>query len=981
MSQQLPTPQITVSVIDRTTVRVSGLSVAHALGYQVKIGTLSGGQVAEQVTPVDGLVEFADRSPRTVYYVTARALGDDEAYLNSDWAAEQAVTTGTLIDEDLPQPQIGLTTESFTALKVTVLTAYKEYRYNIAETEAGLDEASPQIMGSADGTAYLMGLDPGTTYYVRFCLVDGAKCSLWSDVKSATTSEITNTIEVTSGADGGAGTLRQAMNDATNGTKIVLNVDEITLNSVIDNNKRVFVVGGLTERTIVKPGNRNQLLSCQYADFRRIKITGDVGGNRATRYATRFDNCVFDSITTTTGAGYADGSITYKCLVTNNTHDQRGLGSVYSYNCVFSDNTATYTGDRGGGAIGYGTLVNCAVTGNSASNGGGVMCGTLFNCYLYGNKSRLSDYRYGGGGASAATLISCNIVGNTAAYGGGTANCTLNNCVVADNIASNTAGGVYCYDRGSATNCVITGNTATTGGGTSGGTLTNCVISGNTATTGGGASGGTLTNCLVSGNKKTGTTTQDDFYKDNVNRNDYIYNSTIGVIALAYRPAQMFIYNTLYQSISQTPTGANANNICYADAESDYFTDDYKLAKNSPAIAAGDVQYVTTTTDLAGNPRTRGGTVDCGCYQFEPYKLAVPSFSIRATESGQCNIEYSVPEEAEGFNLQYADNPGFDDAGEITAESTVISLTGLSGLVYFRGASKGDGLSTLDSNWTESQTHYFDTTAPIVTVSRTPIEMTYGETVDFKAGVEVIDDVTGEYPIHYQVLDSDNQPVIVDGEDTDIRTSGIPIGNYMLQISASDAAGNIGYADRGLAVLPPRLATPTLALKSMRGTTVTLSGLLNSSATGWEISVNNTVKNVTPNAAGQITLTDLSYTETYTIKARALGDWVQPPPPEMPSGDWRDSLWSPAITVTVEPPEPEPSIREDRLESVRARIAVIRGILADTTYLTEVSIDGISERIDRRALADELRILERQEIQLMYGSSASRFKNVDTSRA
>ena len=59
------------------------------------------------------------------------------------------------------------------------------------------------------------------------------------------------------------------------------------------------------------------------------------------------------------------------------------------------------------------------------------------------------------------------------------------------------------------------------------------------------------------------------------------------------------------------------------------------------------------------------------------------------------------------------------------------------------------------------------------------------------------------------------------------------------------------------------------------------------------------------------------------------------------------------------------SIYEERLTSVRARIAVVRAALEDASTLSDVSIVGASERFDRRALRDELKELEAQETSLL----------------
>ncbi len=48
-----------------------------------------------------------------------------------------------------------------------------------------------------------------------------------------------------------------------------------------------------------------------------------------------------------------------------------------------------------------------------------------------------------------------------------------------------------------------------------------------------------------------------------------------------------------------------------------------RLQPNSPCINAGDNSYVTNATDLDGNPRISGDTVDIGAYEYQCPQLTL----------------------------------------------------------------------------------------------------------------------------------------------------------------------------------------------------------------------------------------------------------------------------------------------------------------------------------------------------------------------
>ncbi len=198
--------------------------------------------------------------------------------------------------------------------------------------------------------------------------------------------------------------------------------------------------------------------------------------------------------------------------------------------------------------------------------------------------------------------------GATSGNGGGlyceSINAFASNCVVAGNSSASVGGGTY---QGTLNNCIVSGNTAFIGGGAAYSTLNNCVLVSNSASfVGGGAENGILNNCTIVGNWALSGGSGTDY--------SYLNNSIV-----YYNQGSEEAYNSFSTNccISNWRFFGIINSFSNAPVFVDLAGGNLRLQSNSPCINAGINTSVTSPTDLDGNPRVQGGTVDVGAYEFQ----------------------------------------------------------------------------------------------------------------------------------------------------------------------------------------------------------------------------------------------------------------------------------------------------------------------------------------------------------------------------
>jgi predicted outer membrane repeat protein len=430
---------------------------------------------------------------------------------------------------------------------------------------------------------------------------------------------------------------------------------------------------------------------------RNYTTSSGAGGGLWVNRSAVVEDCVFiQNRADTGGALYGTNDLVVsRCTFTSNLASGGSGGAVFCEKsalvtgCVFE---ANWAGDSGGGfccwTYGTGVVVNSRFIGNDARSsgtsglGGGAVylrrSGVVRDSYFSNNRATNEAgavHFYG----TNCLMERCELYTNSGGSGGAFAyRGAVLDCIMAGNRASG-GGAIYCSDLSVDRSRILNNYANNNGGGANGSSLTirDTLITGNTASNQGGglyiSSDGSIENSTVIENSSPNTAGIWASGSSTV-RNSIVY----GNLGKNYSNRAVTV---TYEFTCTAPDPGGTGNTTNDPAFLFPSAGNCRLATNSPCRDAGTNQaWMTGATDLDGQPRVVGPSVDMGAYELGALITdfqAVPTLGVAPFAATFSAVASGTNAESVWFLWDFENDGSVDTQGLWAVSPTHTFTTGV----------------------------------------------------------------------------------------------------------------------------------------------------------------------------------------------------------------------------------------------------------------------------------------------------------------